>query len=120
MKIILVYNAESNFKSAMFDMAHKILSPQTYACDLCKLTHGAFKEKANWTRFVEKSFLEFEFLHKDEYELKYEPISAYPFIASLSEGLLTLLVDSDKLKKFQSELDLIDYFEKLEIDNARA
>lgn len=118
MKIIFVYNAKSNFSSAMFDMAHKILSPQTYACDLCKLTHGAFKEKTNWIKFVKKSPLEFKFLHKDEYEFKYAPISAYPFIASETEGVLKLLVDSEKLKSFKSELDLIDYFENLEVANA--
>jgi hypothetical protein len=40
MKLLFVYNADSGLAAALFDSAHKLLSPQTYACNLCALTHG--------------------------------------------------------------------------------
>ena len=44
MKLIFVYNAGSGKLNALFDMAHKIVSPTTYECSLCALTHDAFQD----------------------------------------------------------------------------
>ena len=72
MKIIFVYNADSGRINTLLDIGHKLLRPDTYACNLCSLTHGVFKEKEEWRTYREASPHELEFLHKDEFEEKYE------------------------------------------------
>jgi hypothetical protein len=51
MKLIFVYNAESGKLNTLFDIAHKIIKPETYQCSLCAITHDAIKEKKAWTEF---------------------------------------------------------------------
>ncbi|WP_273567857.1 hypothetical protein [Maribacter halichondriae] len=50
-KLIFIYNADSGFRNAIIDGAHKILSPNTYECNLCELTFGAFTENKVWAKF---------------------------------------------------------------------
>ncbi len=38
--LLFVYNADSGLVAGLFDSAHKLLSPSTYQCQLCTLTHG--------------------------------------------------------------------------------
>ena len=64
----------------MLDIGHKLLSPQTYSCNLCRMTHGLLKEKEGWKKFREASGHELEFLHKDEFEQKYQMQTGYPVI----------------------------------------
>ena len=66
MRLIFVYNADSGLGNAMLDSMHKIVSPQTYDCQLCALTFGVFTEKEQWKNFRETSEISMEFLHKDE------------------------------------------------------
>ncbi len=65
-KIIFIYNADSGFFSQLVDGAHKVLSPKTYSCDLCKLTHGSVGIKKEWKEFLEDLPFELEFLHRNE------------------------------------------------------
>ncbi len=55
MKLIFVYNANAGKLSAALDIAHKIISPSTYQCNLCSLTHGTFTERDVWKKFSEES-----------------------------------------------------------------
>ena len=71
-KLIFVYNADSGMFNTVTDIAHKILSPKTYSCNLCAITHSYFSVKENWADFLEGFPVECEFLHKDEF------INAYP------------------------------------------
>ncbi|MBI3546918.1 MAG: hypothetical protein HY081_10100 [Gammaproteobacteria bacterium] len=64
--LIFVYNADSGFVNALLDTGHKIVSPQTYACHLCELTHSVFSMRDEWKRFVDGLKLSVEFLHRDE------------------------------------------------------
>jgi len=45
MQIIFVYNADSSLFANITDFAHKIVSPKTYSCNLCKLSYGKFSMK---------------------------------------------------------------------------
>lgn len=70
-KLLFVYNANSGTVNAVLDSLHKSLSPVTYSCNLCALTHGAIGEKKQWRKFRESSGIPMEFLHKNEYEKNY-------------------------------------------------
>ena len=70
MKILFIYNSKSSIQDRIFDYAHKIISPKTYSCNLCKLTHHNLGEQKSWKKFIENSKHQFIFYHKDEFELK--------------------------------------------------
>ena len=79
MKIIFVYNADSGFVSSLLDIGHKVISPDTYSCNLCKMTYGVIGEREEWKKYRESSKDEMEFLHKDEFENKYKEISYFEY-----------------------------------------
>lgn len=67
-KLIFVYNADSGLFNTVTDIAHKILSPKTYSCQLCSLTHGYFSIREQWVDFLKDTDADCEFLHRDEFE----------------------------------------------------
>ena len=69
--LVFVYNADSGFVNTLFDIGHKIVSPSTYACNLCALTHSTFSMRDEWKRFVEGLGALIEFLHRDELTKQY-------------------------------------------------
>jgi hypothetical protein len=80
MTLIFVYNTDSNPISSLIDFGHKILSPGTYDCSLCKLTFGPFTELEAWKTFRISIGVPVEFLHRDEFEKKYNQHFEYPVI----------------------------------------
>lgn len=69
--LVFVYNADSGLFNTITDIAHKIISPSTYSCRLCTLTHAYFSVKKDWTHFLEDLDVRLEFLHRDELHKKY-------------------------------------------------
>lgn len=69
--LVFVYNADGGLFNSLADRAHKILSPQTYQCNLCSLTYSNFGMKKEWKEFLSRLELPMEFLHRDEFEAQY-------------------------------------------------
>ncbi len=69
--LVFVYNAESGIFNTLSDVAHKLLSPQTYACNLCALTHTTFGMRNEWKEFLGNLDAPLEFLHADELRSRY-------------------------------------------------
>ena len=69
--LVFVYNADSGFVSTLLDIGHKIVSPQTYSCNLCAITHSTFSMRDEWKSFVAALGVPIEFLHRDELEKQY-------------------------------------------------
>ena len=108
MKIIFVYNANSGFMNSILDIGHKIVSPKTYECNLCNMTYGLVSEKEEWKKFRESSSDELEFLHRDEFEEKYNEKREYPIILkSNDENRLDELISKDELNKMNNVDELI-------------
>lgn len=74
-ELIFVYNANSGIVNAIFDSAHKLFSPSTYACDLCALTYHSLGEKKKWKDFRKDSKTAMRFLHKDEFQSEFPDAS---------------------------------------------
>ena len=91
----------------MIDFAHKIVSPSTYSCDLCSLTHGNFGEKDHWTRFRENSGVEMRFLYSEEFEREFGPSFKYPFIAK-DQLSPELLLNHQEISEIESVEELIE------------
>ena len=111
MKLIFVYNADSGLVNTLMDIGHKAISPQTYECNLCDLTFGMFREHKKWKEFREKSDMEMEFLHRDEFEQKYGKKFEYPLI--LKQDELSVMISSAKLNQIQTLDELISKVEGL-------
>ncbi|MDH4285651.1 MAG: hypothetical protein OEV35_10075 [Gallionellaceae bacterium] len=112
MKLIFVYNAESGKLNALFDIAHKILKPETYQCSLCALTHDALSEKKVWSDFKARTKLELEFLHKDEFQKQYGQARDYPVILENTEPI-RVFIGPEELNRFENAEELIKRIEEL-------
>ena len=86
--LVFVYNADSGLVNGALDLAHKLLSPETYACKLCALTYGIFGMRRDWRRFAQGLPVPAEFLHADELRARCAPTSPLPAVFARSgEGL---------------------------------
>ena len=107
-KLIFVYNADSGLFSALTDSAHKIFSPKTYKCNLCKLTYGLKNMKKEWADFIDALPHKVEFLHRDEFQstnpgFKDEPL---PAIFTQGDEALSLHTPAEKINEAKSIEDL--------------
>ena len=64
--LLFLYNADAGIGNAVWDSLHKLVSPRTYACSLCRLTHGLAGPRRQWTEFLRASGRPVRFLHRDE------------------------------------------------------
>lgn len=69
--LVFVYNADSGLFNTLSDIAHKLFSPQTYACNLCAITHTPLGMRDEWKEFIEQLDVPVEFLHRDELQKQY-------------------------------------------------
>lgn len=105
--LIFVYNADSGLFNTLTDIAHKTLSPKTYTCNLCAITHGLFTERAEWKDFIEHLGTAVEFLHRDEFEHQYPDISlGYPAILKQSGNRQEEIIDSGEINRCKCIEDL--------------
>ena len=106
-KIIFVYNADSGVFNLMTDIAHKIFSPQTYACNLCAITHSNFGMRKEWKVFLDTLDTPMEFLHADEFKNKYSLEKAeLPAIFKEKDGVINLMVSAAEINNCQTLEDL--------------
>ncbi len=107
--LVFVYNADSGRFNALLDIGHKILSPATYSCNLCAVTHSAFSMRGEWREFVEGLGRPVEFLHRDELEKSYG-VSGVPLPAVFlkSEGRLSPWLSSEEINRCASLEELKD------------
>lgn len=107
-KLIFVYNADSGVFNLLTDVAHKIFSPQTYSCNLCAVTHSNIGMKKEWKEYLESLDTPFEFLHADEFKVKYQFEKVeLPAIFQEENDSLILLVNTTTINGCNSIEDLI-------------
>jgi hypothetical protein len=88
--LIFVYNADAGRWNGYMDILHKIISPKTYPCKLCDLTHGVFKIRPEWAEFLRGQRLPLRFLHRDEWLAEFGREEALPAIFIQEAGELRL------------------------------
>lgn len=113
MKLIFVYNADSGIVNTVKDIGQKLFSPQNYGCLLCSLTHGTFRENPEWKTFRQNSTMEMQFLHRDEFEQRYDRHMEYPVILK-ENGSLEVAVSKDQMAALSSLDGLIETVKNLE------
>ncbi len=113
MKLIFVYNADSGIVNTVKDIGQKLFSPENYGCLLCSLTHGTFRENPEWKTFRQNSTMEMQFLHRDEFEQRYDRHMEYPVILR-ENGSLEVAVSKDQMAALSSLDGLIETVKNLE------
>lgn len=108
MELIFVYNAKSDNVNMLIDYAHKIISPSTYSCNLCKLTHTNFGERKEWKEFIRHSSVKLEFYHIDEFEEIFNESFKYPIILKKVSDGFEILLNSKMITKLRNVNDLIN------------
>ena len=112
-KVIFVYNANSGAVSVVKDFWKKILRPSSYECNLCLQTFSLFGMKKGWKNFIQNLEVETKFLHRDEFEEKYEITDAkYPSAYIQENGEFTLFITQDEMNKVKSLEEMEDLVSK--------
>lgn len=114
-KLVFVYNADSGFFNLLADMAHKIVSPDTYNCQLCMLTHGHVGMREQWKEYLESIEAELEFLHRDEFLKNYgQHTAALPalFLARGGDGEAELFMSEADINRCETLDALIVQLDK--------
>lgn len=106
--LLFVYNADSGLFNLAFDVAHKIFSPETYNCNLCAVTHGAFGMKNQWREYLKTLDATIEFLHANEFKAEYQTESTekLPAIFKKENGKIKLAINSNAINHCRSIDDL--------------
>jgi hypothetical protein len=113
-ELILVYNADSGVFDIIKDAFQKTFFPSTYQCNLCALTYGKFGMKSEWSTFIDKLEIPYEFFHRDEFyqQLKSHPDHLkdikFPAIFLNRKGRVDLLVDHNEINKCRTLKELMN------------
>ena len=108
MKIIFVYNADSGLLNALKDTVHKAISPETYACNLCRVTYGATSMQDEWKEYIAGLPHDVSFMHRDEFSKAYPGVKTQlPALFSL-DGSPQILVSAKEMNGAKTIRDLID------------
>ncbi len=115
-QLIFVYNATSGIWDKYLDTIHKIVSPKTYPCDLCSLTHGSFAEKTSWKHFKKNFPYDLVFTYKDKLVgidlINLEEIVDFPVVLIQKEEQTKILIDSEELAVLGNTKELIRLIQK--------
>jgi len=112
-KLVFVYNADSGLFNTVTDVAHKIISPRTYSCDLCSLTHGYFKVRDTWVKFLQAIDVECEFLHRDQLFEKYAIADVeLPQIYKNINGKLESWISKNEIEPLSSVDELVAFIKQ--------
>lgn len=108
MKLLFVYNAEAGFASGMLDSIHKVVSPETYTCDLCRITYGLFTMDKTWRAYLQSLPIEAVFFHREDFKAAH-PAAVFPLPVILLDrgGELLDLVSAEQMKALKDVNALI-------------
>jgi hypothetical protein len=107
--VIFVYALDGGLFNDLTNFAHKLISPQTYPCNLCTLTSGMVSKKREWTEFLRGLGVETELLHRNEFAQRYPTVQHSLPAAFLLAGDAQpeLLITSDELNACRNLDELI-------------
>ncbi len=112
MTLIFVYNAEAGILAGIMDSVHKIVSPATYACDLCAITYGVTSMKSEWRTWLRTLTVPVQFFHRADFKAAWPDASiALPAILRELDGRLETLVSADEFRSITQVNQLISLLE---------
>jgi len=107
--LIFVYNANSGAFNAIFGAVHKVVSPNTYKRNLCKITYRVSIVKKEWKQYLQKLDIPVLFLHKDEFKKKYDYKNPkFPAIFVNHDNKIKQIISASEINNCSSVRDLIE------------
>jgi hypothetical protein len=107
--IVFVYNTDAGLFNTVTDTAHKMLSPDTYACNLCAITYSAFYIKKEWRDYILSLDMPVEFLHRNELKMKYGTDDIIlPAVFIKNGKTFEVVLDSQEINTCKNVSDLIN------------
>jgi hypothetical protein len=98
-ELIFVYNADSSIWNGTLDVMHKVFSPSTYSCHLCRIIYGALSVKSKWAQFIKELPVTTSFFHRDEFAIKYGIKEDLPAVFFLNNDQLELLISPREMRE---------------------
>jgi hypothetical protein len=106
--LLFVYNANSDLGSKLFDYAHKVFQPSTYACELCALTHDHFGERKSWKKFKQRTDVAMDFMYLRDFEERFNLSYEFPVILRRKGNEFEEIITKGDLKEMTSVEELIE------------
>ena len=111
--LLFVYNAKSEMANILIDISHKLLSPKTYSCNLCAITHNTFTENKIWRNFKLTSKIDMSFYHIDEFIQRYpNKLFNYPIILLKENNNLQEFLSPEEINKIKTVEELMRIINK--------
>lgn len=111
LKIVFVYNANTDPLSAVVDYAHKVFKPSTYKCELCALTHHNFGQRNAWKNFKKETNFDLSFWYIRQFEEAHIERYEYPVVLKMVGNKFVLLLDKTEITHFKDVDELIERLE---------
>lgn len=118
-RLIFAYNANAGLLAGALDSVHKTLSPGTYACHLCALTHGMFAMRPQWRQWLKALPLAADFYHRPDFRSAFPQLAdlPLPLVGMIEEGQFKTLLDAKTLGQIEHVDELVAALAKLTIIN---
>ena len=111
-ELIFIYNAKSGLVNEFLDLAHKIVSPSTYNCNLCAISFDKFTMKKKWSDYISSLPVKSTFTYKDKIsKYDYDNIKL-PTIILRKESKSDVIIPYNKINKFKNIEQLIELLNK--------
>ena len=106
--IFFVYNSKDDFYTIISDTFHKALKPDTYPCQLCKLTYNTVSKKKRWKEYLATLEHESHFFYKQDPFVIDNKITEFPLILMGSTNNYKILLSKDDINQNRSLEELIN------------
>ena len=92
---------------------HKWISPDTYSCSLCKLTHGFFGAKEEWDSFLRSFGEEVRVMYRDAFIEEFGDITgSFPIVARWKNDILERILSSEDIEGVRDLDELLSLLKK--------
>ena len=108
LELIFIYNAKSGVVNELVDVAHKIVSPETYDCNLCALSYGAFFMEKKWSTYIETLPIKSTFTFRDKFSKKGGNNLKFPSVFLRNDAGLEEIITATEINEIKNLDQLID------------
>ena len=107
LELIFIYNTKSGVVNELIDFAHKIVSPETYDCNLCAISYGAFSMKKKWSTYIETLPFKSTFTYKDKFSKNGYSNIKFPSVFIQSNEKLDEIISATEINEIKNLDQLI-------------
>ena len=107
LELIFIYNVKSGVVNELIDFAHKIVSPETYNCNLCAISYGAFSMKKKWSTYIETLPFKSTFTYKDKFSKNGYSNINFPSVFIRSNEKLDEIISATEINEIKNLDQLI-------------